>query len=775
MAYREDEEKRIYELETAESLSAGTFVPVDKEGNEMAEKFDLGTALGEKVDEPETAPEAGQVLTFDGTENTWANPPEGVYVINYSEVTDISNIDINRAKSQPTFLLVDESGYYIEILHTAKSGQTSNRIDIPVGMIFRLTEMVDNIFTFTSPYTGTFYGGTTNGDCYNGIIKISLYTNPGETYLYKSINYEGSINNGSLNRNMPTPYNVYYSGDEDYGPWDSNAKVNSGASLTKMYEFNGKARKQIELPPTVLTRVLGSDTQIPTQKVFLGLDILGNQSDLGQYRFGSMIPFNVASQVDNNAYPYQTPTLTLHEFVMGNPSGELDVDQRNLAISMTLLDSLGSNTRNINYLFLPNTSNSIDANIVPNVPKYWTDSKGGHIDWKPVNEVPASTAQDEGKVLTVDSSGTPVWGQSGVAVVTLTEDLTTSSSTLTIDKTFTEIMTAIQNSQSIIFNYDKKSPIGTVRVFSGSDVQTVYGSYIAFNCVSSDGKVTSVQLKVDDTVSIVESNNLPTSASSDEGKVLTVGSNGTPVWQSQSSGGGTEIIRGLIYWGGSGYGIVLDKTYSQIETFLREGKSVTSQVIYVEYTPTTDDIDTEFIKQNVQILVSDSAGVLRILNGVPTISLHFPAWTNYSLFDSQGHIRYMILSMSDFTIEVRESDNLVFYYPSELEHITIQQDYPEDFFRNLTWSDFKILMGVYIASGKYPSIYLDDDSTNTPYVVVNYSGIDNATNGHDRFTGSQVNPQSNRLEIYQLEFFPETVDNVEKCKYRITTHYLAVT
>ena len=837
MAYREDEEKRIYELETAESLSAGTFVPVDKEGNEMAEKFDLGqlkadleTAINKnsgqlislqytdmegwtlpdgitwrdvaeratcstvnnsmvcqsagfiqypgserffqinyrgavysdsrseyedflsvyldpetyevlntvkgkrsdvvgilhdndgsysievlkngeyvtgtdaynwlnnynifsiitqtdrlfyptgstaynqplvytspifsdgsyiivkvksdgsveyeykskKVDAPSTAPEAGQVLTFNGTENTWANPPEGVYVINYSEVRDLNDIDVDRVKSQPTFMKIDTAEPLT--ISIPQYGGTSYTVPIQPGTIMGVEEIgpEGTVGSYTGPSFIVFsscYGKATGGSIMQNadlkimcVVSISSFGG-----VSKSFAANGLLNqDGGLFNSMPCP--VTFKASNGRGGGEVTVAGNEDKNALQIeIQSNGNIRKQCLLPLDIQNHDFYED-----RKPFV-LDVMGWDTETNRAGYAHELLTSIDT-VDN--YPKQTASVQVNRVKLTDDPNPAN-DQIHGYIRATIRNSNGDSPRYAQGFLIPSPP-SIGAL------QYWSDNNGVHMGFKRVNEV-------------------------------------------------------------------------------------------------------------------------PTSASSDEGKVLTVDSNGAPVWQSQSSGGGTEIIRGLIYWGGSGYGIVLDKTYSQIETFLSEGKLVTSQVIYVEYTPTTDDIDTEFTKQNVPILVSDSAGVLRILNGVPTISVHFPAWMNYGLLDSQGHIRSMILYMSDFTIEVRESDNLVFYYPSELAHITIQQDYPEDFYQNLTWSDFKILMGVYIASGKYPSIYLDDDSTNTPYVVVNYSGIDNATNGHHRFTGSQVNPQLNRLEIYQLEFFPETVDNVEKCKYQITTHYLALT
>lgn len=415
MAYREDEEKRIYELETAESLSAGTFVPVDKEGNEMAEKFDLGQLKADL----ETAinKNSGQLISLQYTDMEGWTLPDGITWRDVAERATCSTVNNSMVCQSAGFIQYPGSERFFQINYRGAVYSDSR------------SEYEDFLSVYLDPETYEVLN-TVKGKR-SDVVGI-LHDNDGSYSIEV-------LKNGE-----------YVTGTDAYN-WLNNYNIFSIITQTDrlFYPTGSTAYNQ----PLVYTSPIFSD--------------------------GSYIIVKVKSD-GSVEYEYKSKKVDA-------PSTAPEAGQ---------------------VLTFNGTENT------------WANPPKG---------IPSSTAQDQGKVLTVDSNGGAVWGQSGF-VVTLTEDLTTSPSTLSIDKTFTEINTAIQSSQSIKFNYDKKSPIGTVRVFSGSDVQTVYGSYIAFNCVSSAGKVTSVQLKVDDTVSIVESNNLPTSTSSDEGKVLTVDSNGAAAW-----------------------------------------------------------------------------------------------------------------------------------------------------------------------------------------------------------------------------------------------------
>ena len=101
-----DDEKEIHELPEIATLPEGMMVAVDSERT-GTKSFNLTAALEEKastedveaietdmegkVDSPSTTPTAGQVLMFDGTDNVWSDPPEGVYVLNYTEVSDLND------------------------------------------------------------------------------------------------------------------------------------------------------------------------------------------------------------------------------------------------------------------------------------------------------------------------------------------------------------------------------------------------------------------------------------------------------------------------------------------------------------------------------------------------------------------------------------------------------------------------------------------------------------------------------------------------------------
>ncbi len=423
MAYREDEEKRIYELETAESLSAGTFVPVDKEGNEMAEKFDLGTALGEKVDAPSTAPEAGQVLTFDGTENTWANPPEGVYMLKYSEVSSIDDIDVNKAVSKPTFMQIDVAEG-IEITIPTSSGSTDPYTQrIYKDTILKLDEVGPLYSDETSTYNnipqyltfstnvGSYAGGTfgENADLKFKVI-ISATRMTGVTKLSRVM---GDIELGSILGQQPQPVT------KRYRNWRGPVNAYEGNSSSMVVEFQqgGRVRTQL-LPGAELASHDFSNDSTPEQIQFMGWGATSN-------RAGYKNLITAQHNYDSTNFPIQTPQVQFLKFKMSG--GTPESDQVMNVVQATMKSADGQNTEAIGGILVPSLT------TISGALQYWSDSNGSHYGWKPVNEVPASTAQDEGKVLTVNSAGVAGWSTpasgSSVEIVSVS-DYSSSTSDL---------------------------------------------------------------------------------------------------------------------------------------------------------------------------------------------------------------------------------------------------------------------------------------------------------------------------------------------------------
>lgn len=119
-----------------------------------------------------------------------------------------------------------------------------------------------------------------------------------------------------------------------------------------------------------------------------------------------------------------------------------------------------------------------------------------------VNQVPASTSSDEDKVLTVDSNGDPVWAASQGAPQVQANWTETDPT----DPSY------IQNKPTI------PAAVTVDQTYNSASTNPQSGTAVA-------GAIAGV-------------NQVPASTSSDEDKVLTVDSNGDPVWAPAQGGGG---------------------------------------------------------------------------------------------------------------------------------------------------------------------------------------------------------------------------------------------
>lgn len=385
-----DDEKEIHELPEIATLPEGMMVAVDSERT-GTKSFNLSDALEEKVDSPATTPAEGQVLTFNGSANTWANPPEGVYVLNYSDVSDLNDIDINRVKSQPTFMKVDT-----DITVSIPTSGTSYTVSVQQGTLMALDEIGSEGTTgsYTGPRFISFYANNGKdvgvGIMQNADLKIlcmvSLSPFGGVT---KTWGANGFLNSdGALLRTMPAP--VTFKCTNSRGPGEDSVTTNH--ALKVEIQSLGQIRTQSLLPAEIETHDFATDAT-PEQIQFMGWGATSNRAG-----YKSCL---VATQ-NNASYPAQTPKVSFNKYIMGSTEQS---DNVGVSLNVEMISSTAGQA-----------SSSYGGNLVPTLGtvgalQYWSDSNGTHYGFKPVNEVPqVNTSTDIGKVLAVDSNGTPGWG-----------------------------------------------------------------------------------------------------------------------------------------------------------------------------------------------------------------------------------------------------------------------------------------------------------------------------------------------------------------------------
>lgn len=394
-----DDEKEIHELPEIATLPEGMMVAVDSERT-GTKSFNLTDAFEEKVDSPATSPTTGQVLMFDGTDNTWANPPEGVYVINYSEVTDIRDVDIEKAKTLPTFLKIDTDQPLT--ISVPQSSGSPYMVSVQSGTIMSLEEIGSNgtsgtysgpkFLIFGSKFGEEVGGGIMQNADLRVICCIALSAFGG---VSKGLTVTGNMDPGGNlfgNINVGTqPFPITTKFFVGKGPGDPNTNRTQN-SLGVEFQSAGKIRRQVLMPEDIQSNLFYSNST-PEIIQFMGW---GSTSNRAGYRTSLLAMHSSRS----SEYPAQTPTVTFNRYVMGSSETS---DNVATSVNVEMISSVSGQG-----------SASFGGNLVPvlgttGALQYWSDNSGTHYGFKPVNEVPASTSSDSGKVLTVAANGTPVW------------------------------------------------------------------------------------------------------------------------------------------------------------------------------------------------------------------------------------------------------------------------------------------------------------------------------------------------------------------------------
>ena len=401
-AHVNDDEIEIHQLPEVSTLQAGMMVAVDSqptgtksfnlttalEGkasasdfttleNTVAEKAnasDMTTALEGKVDAPSTTPAEGQVLTFDGSANTWANPPKGVYMLKYSEVTNLDDVDLDKATTIPTFILIDSKQTLV-----IGNGSSGTTITVNAGTIMRLEEVgvpdPDNagkpkLLTFVSDYGNSATGGTymTYGNYFvRLVVSKSMYGG-----VSKQFGVSADIWDSNLFRSQQIPVVKKY--DNARGPAESIGNLNGDAnSLIVSFEDAGSNKRRQLLPPAELASHDFSSDTTPEQIQFMGWGATSN-------RAGYKELITAKSNIEDDQIPLQTPTVSITKMNIGNPAS-LEEDQVVPLITTTVKDTSG-------------TSSTIDGYLIPRIPsiqgekvylQYYWEGQKGHLDWAKID------------------------------------------------------------------------------------------------------------------------------------------------------------------------------------------------------------------------------------------------------------------------------------------------------------------------------------------------------------------------------------------------------
>ena len=228
---------------------------------------------------------------------------------------------------------------------------------------------------------------------------------------------------------------------------------------------------------------------------------------------------------------------------------------------------------------------------------------------------------------------------------------------------------------------------------------------------------------------VIQDSRIPAFTSEDSGKVLSIDSTGNAKWDN-ASGGKPVIttIKGLLYkkdnYERAGY--IIDKTMEEILSAYNAGEILEINLIPIEYTPTAEDIETEWNKPEAQYITMqfkfdtyklyEEQNIIMISfisQGQTGYGFSMPRESPYSAF-----IPAMIYSTIKLYLHFDLSTSTSLYglslYPNEMriEKFGYVNDPSESFYVN-TWDDFVYLIWY----------YYDKRSHNITFTIESYNSV----------------------------------------------------
>ena len=375
-------------------------------------------------------------------------------------------------------ILPSQNGTEGQVL-TMNSGNSYSWADAPLGLPECTTADNGKVLKVTNgdPAWGTDAAGATIVVTVDGTVDPETYSC---SHTYAEI---AALLNENANLSIEI-HRVYSGGDGTY----------TGAGIYHM-TFPAPEYRYIEILSEENKSQYGHT--LHTYRIYANGNITHTSANLEYVPQGTTADFqkflylNEHDQIVWSDVPKELPTATTADngkvlkISSGVPAWEIDSDAEipaHTSADEGKMLSVDSNNA-LTWADVPTELPPYDGTNINEVLK--VNGQGTGLEWRIDESLPSSTTADSGKVLTVDSSGNAAWAtaQSGINGFKVT--FTVSGGTYTADKTYSEIIAAI-NSGEYVYGLLDANPAGVILFLKEYNPGRVEFEYVTPGLRTSD-------------------------------------------------------------------------------------------------------------------------------------------------------------------------------------------------------------------------------------------------------------------------------------------------